>query len=105
MGIVLILFLNDPSHEKFRTRFSVYYKLDPIADLTRPMTFPEANTLQNESTAIIGRKAFEGGHVCAPLKLSTFQSVLNVLLDFSKEHPDGGNGAVLFEFHYNNCDV
>src|SRR4051794_16806652 len=106
MGIVLTLFLNDPLYENFHARFSAYYKLDPIADLTRPMTFPEANTLQNQAASIIGRKAFESSHVCAPLKFSTFQSVLKALKNFSNEHPNGGgNGAVLFEFHNNIYNI
>ena len=69
------------------------------------MTFPEANTLQNGVTSVIGRKAFEGSHVYAPLKFSTFKLVLNALLDFDKEHSSEGNSAVLFDFHNNNYDI
>jgi hypothetical protein len=98
----MLLFLNDPSHENFRARFSDYYKLDPISDSTSLVTFPEANSLPNEGASFGDRKAVGSGHVHAPLKFSTFQSVLNSYLDFIKEHPNGGGyGAVLFEFHTN----
>src|ERR1043166_4932608 len=105
ISVVMTFFLNDPSYENFRARFSAFYELDPIVDLTSPMTFPEANTLQNGVTSVIGRKAFEGSHVYAPLKFSTFKLVLNALLDFDKEHSSEGNSAVLFDFHNNNYDI
>jgi hypothetical protein len=100
---MMTIFKNDPSLEKFRARFSGYYKLEPITDTVRQMTYPEVNALQNAGMAYNGRKAFSGGHLCSPLKFSTFQSALNAYLDFIKEHPNSDvNGAVLAEFHNNN---
>ena len=99
----MILFKNDPSQEKFRARFSGYYKLEPTVDTVRPLTYPEVNSLQNGGKAYNGRKAFSGGHLCTPLKFSTFQSALNAHLDFIKEHPDSDvNGAVVAQFHNHN---
>ena len=97
---MVLLFKNDPSHEKFRARFSAYYKLEPTLDTTCPLTYPEANTLQNDGAKFNGRKAFSGGHVCMPLKFSTFKSALDSYNDFIRDQPDDNiNGAIIAELH------
>src|SRR3954452_8907214 len=81
--ILVLLFLDSPSSEEFRTRYNALYSLQPVQDTTRAMPYFESNSLYNEVFVSGDRKLGISTHLQQPFTISSVKNAWQSLLDFT----------------------
>lgn len=76
--------------------FSTYYDVGPVVDLTREVTYPELNRMQNPMATYGDRKAFKAT-VVTSLAPERFRHIFDEFSKLVTEIPEVAGSAVLVE--------
>jgi len=91
------LFYNGPAAEAEKF-FDPLLKLEPVANMTRVMPYPAANTLFSPWFEGPGRRLLGSGSVSMPLSADVVAEAGRRFVDFITSHNDMGKSALFFEF-------
>jgi len=101
--VLVLLFLDSPSAEEFRSRFSVLYDMQPIQDTSRAVSYVESNRLYNHLFVYGDRKLNIAAHSNTPFTTSSVESAWQSFLDFTDPTKELGKifvqSSVQFDFH------
>ena len=101
--VLVMLFLDSPSTEEFKSRFNIFYSMQPINDTTRAMPYFESNQIYNEFFADGDRKLSLAAHINQPFTNSSVKNAYQSYLDFTDPTKELGknfaNCSLYMDFH------
>jgi hypothetical protein len=95
--LVVIPFYNGSVAEA-KEKFSAFYGVGPVADMTQEMPYAALNGIQNPMATHGDRKLFKASAFTS-FEASRFQRLFDEYGQLVKEHPETGGSAIIIELH------
>lgn len=96
-AIIVLPFYNG-SAEEGKKKFDLFYKVGPVADMTREMPYDELNSLQNPIATYGDRKSLKGAPLTS-IEASVIAPLFENYTKFVGNYPDAKGSAILIELH------
>lgn len=96
-AIALLPFFNGPAEEG-RKRFSAFFDVGPVADLTKELPYDDMNSLQNPMATHGDRKILKSA-CFSQMDDALVQVVFQEYVKLTEAHPETKASAILFELH------